>query len=111
MSEKFEGRVRKKLSQEFSRTGSRILGALPRLDEFILNPQAWTHSGPVPETSRNLSREKQGTNEDRSQNGPHPEVRVSMSQSSEDLSPEETSYNMNQQSPDLCTAEKILYNP
>ena len=37
-SEEIESRVTKKLSQEFSETESRILGALSRLDEFLLNP-------------------------------------------------------------------------
>ena len=37
----------KKLSQEFSRTESRILGALSKLDEFLLNPQTRTLSGTV----------------------------------------------------------------
>ena len=39
VSEDIEGRVTKKLSQEFSRTESSILGALSKLDEFLLNPQ------------------------------------------------------------------------
>ena len=37
-----------------------LLGALSRLLDFFLNPHARAHSGPVPETSRNLSRVKQG---------------------------------------------------
>ena len=37
VSEKFEGIVPKRLSQEFSRTENRILGALARLDNF-----SWT---------------------------------------------------------------------
>ena len=47
-----EGRVTKKLSKEFSRTESRILGALSKLDEFLLNPQVRTCSVAVPGTSR-----------------------------------------------------------
>ena len=39
VSEQIKGRVTKKLSQEFSRTESRILGALSKLDEFLLNQQ------------------------------------------------------------------------
>ena len=35
VSEEVEMRVTKKLSQDFSRTESRILGALSKLDEFI----------------------------------------------------------------------------
>ena len=80
VSEEIEVIVTKKLSQEFSRTESRILGALSRLDEFILNPQAPVHSETVPEVSWNSNIENQGINEDLSQNDPHPEVQVSLSQ-------------------------------
>ena len=55
LSEEIEGRVTRKLSQEFNRTESRILGALSRLDEFLLNQQVRTHSGSVPETFRNTN--------------------------------------------------------
>ena len=55
VSEQIEGRVTKKLSQEFSRTESRILGALSKLDEFLLNQQTTTHSGTVPGTFRNTN--------------------------------------------------------
>ena len=36
VSEEIEGRVTKKLSQEFMRTENRILGALARLDDFLM---------------------------------------------------------------------------
>ena len=36
VSDEIEGRVTKKLSKEFSRTESRILRALSKLDEFLL---------------------------------------------------------------------------
>ena len=39
LSEEIEGRVTKKLSQEFIRTKFRIFGAQSKLDEFLLNPQ------------------------------------------------------------------------
>ena len=81
VSEEIEGRVTKKLSQEFSRTESRILGTLSKLDEFILNQQIRTHSGTVPGTFRNTNVENQGTNEDESQSDPHPEVGSSVCQS------------------------------
>ena len=55
VSEEIEGRVIKKLSQEYSRTESRILGALSKLDEFLLNQQIQTHSGTVSGTFRNRS--------------------------------------------------------
>ena len=50
VSEEIEGRVTKKLSKDFSKTESRILGALSKLDEFLLNPQVRTCSVAVPET-------------------------------------------------------------
>ena len=81
VSEEIEGRVTKKLSEEFSRTESRILGALSKLDEFLLNPQIRTHSGTVPGTFRNTNVENQEPNEDCSQNDHHPEVRPSVCQS------------------------------
>ena len=54
VSEEIEGRVTEKLSQEFSRTENRILGALARLDDFLMNPLLQGHSGTTPETSRNM---------------------------------------------------------
>ena len=66
-SEEMEGRVTEKLSQEFSRTESRILGALSRLDDLLLNPIIQGHSGTAAETSRNAYGTNQGTNEDDSQ--------------------------------------------
>ena len=74
VSEEIEGRVTKKFSQEFSRTESRILGALARLDDFLMNPLLQGHSGITPETSRNVFSVNQGTNEDDSQSDPHPEA-------------------------------------
>ena len=74
VSEKIEGRVTKKLSQEFSRTENRILGGLARLDDFLMNPVLQGHSGTSPETSRNVFSINQGTNEDDSQSYFHPEA-------------------------------------
>ena len=76
LSEEIESRVSKKLSQEFSRTESRILGALSKLDEYLLNQQIRTHSGTVPETFRNTNVDNQGTNEDDSMSDPHPEAGI-----------------------------------
>ena len=39
LSEEIEGRLTKKLSQEFSWTKIRILGAFSKLNKFLLNPQ------------------------------------------------------------------------
>ena len=74
VSEEIEGRITKKLSQEFSRTENRILGALARLDDFLMNPLLQGHSGITRETSRNVFSINQGTNEDDSQSDPHPEA-------------------------------------
>ena len=88
VSEQIEGRVTKKLSQDFSRTESRILGALSKLDEFLLNQQIRTHSGIVPGTFRNTNVENQGTNEDDSQSDPHPEAGIFRSQITQNSGPE-----------------------
>ena len=74
VSEEIEGRVTKKLSQEFSRTENRILGALARLDDFLMKPLLQGHSGTTPETSRNMFSINQGTNADDSQSNPHIEA-------------------------------------
>ena len=57
-----------------------------------MNSHARAHSGPVPETSWSLIRENQKTNEDHSQDDPDPDMGVSLSQSSQYIIPEETSY-------------------
>ena len=74
VSEEIEGKVTKKLSQDFSRTESRISGALSCLDDFLLSPSNQGHSGNAPAKSRNTLRTSQGTNEDDSQSDPHPEA-------------------------------------
>ena len=86
--EEIEGRVTKQLSQEFSRTESRILGTLSKLDKFLLNPQIRTHSGTVPGTFRNTNVENQGTNEDDSQSDPHPETGLFRSRTTQHSGPE-----------------------
>ena len=89
ISEEIEGRVSKKLSQEFSRTESRILGALTKLDEFLSNQQIHTHFETVPGTFRNTNVENQGTNEDDSQSGPHPEAVIFRGQTTQNLGPKD----------------------
>ena len=64
VSEGIEGRVTKKLSQEFSRTENRILGALSRLDDYLMNTLIQGHFATAPETSRNAFSTKQGTNDE-----------------------------------------------
>ena len=77
VSEEIEGRVTKKLSKEFSWPESRILGALSKLDEFLLNPQVRTCSVAVPGTSGNNISKKRELTGDRSLNDPCPEEMVS----------------------------------
>ena len=60
VSEEIEGRVIKKLSQEFSRMVSRILGALSKLHEFLLNPQVPQPSREHPGTSTQKTRNPLG---------------------------------------------------
>ena len=88
VSEEIEGRVTKKLSQEFSRTESPILGALPKLDEFLLNLEIRTDSGTVRGTFRSTSVENQGTKEHDSRSDPHPQAGLFRSQTTQNSGPE-----------------------
>ena len=72
VSEEIEGRVTKKLSKEFNKTESRILGALSKLGEFLLNPQVRTCSV-IQGASRNANSENREIHGDRSSNDPYPE--------------------------------------
>ena len=75
VSEEIEGRITKQLSKEFSGTESRILAALSKLDEFLLNPQVQTCSVAVPGTSRNSNSENREPNVDCFSDDTCPEVR------------------------------------
>ena len=48
VSEEIEGGFARKLSQQFSRTENRSLGALARLDDFLTCPLIQGHSGTAP---------------------------------------------------------------
>ena len=96
VSEEIEGRVTKRLSKEFSRTENRILGALARLDDFLMNPLLPGYSGATPEPTRSALRNNQGTNEDDSQNDPHPEAGLFHGQSTRNAGPEEERDTCNQ---------------
>ena len=74
VSEEIKGRITKKLSKEFSKTESRILGALSKLDELLLNPQVRTCSVAIPETSRKNISENRETTGDHPSDDPYPEV-------------------------------------
>ena len=75
---------------------SRVLGALYKLDEFLLNPQKRTCLGAVPGTSWNSGLENREPTRDSSQNGPYPEVEFSIRQTSNsaDSDRKETSHNV-----------------
>ena len=92
VSKEIEGRVTKKLSKEFSRTESRILGALSKLDEFLLNPQVRTCSVVASGTSRSNNLENQGTNEDRPSDDPGPEVEFASPISGAETNPHSNSF-------------------
>ena len=79
--EEIEGRVTKKLSKDFSMTESRILIALSKLDELLLNQQVRTCSVAVPGTTWNCNSENRETTGDRSSDDPCPEVRFYSHQS------------------------------
>ena len=70
VSEEIEGRVTKKLSREFSRTENRILGALARLDDFLMNVLLQGHSDTTAETCRKMFGINHGTYEDDAQKKP-----------------------------------------
>ena len=74
VSEDIEGRVTKKFSKQFSRTESTILGALSKLDEFLLSPQVRTCTVAVPGASRNNDSENREATGDHSLGDPCPDV-------------------------------------
>ena len=86
------GKGHKMLSEEFSSTENRILGALARLDKFPMNPLLPEGSGTTPEPSRNALSISQGTNEDDCQNDPHPEAGLFHGQMTQNSGPEEGHY-------------------
>ena len=89
VSEEFEGRLTRNLSQEFSRTENRILGGLVRLDDFLMHPLLQGHSGTAPETSRNALNTSQGTIEVDSQSDPHPEAGIFQNRVTQNSGPED----------------------
>ena len=115
VSEEIEGRVTKKLSKEFSKTESRILGALSKLNKFLLNPQVRTGSVAVQGTSRNANSENRETHGDRSSNDPYPEVVYFPYHSGQLNSPERdtNSHMVTENYPHMVTGgpEEIRHNP
>ena len=114
VSEEIEGRVTKKLSKEFNKTESRILGALSKLDEFLLNAQV-RNCSVVQGASRNANSENRETHGDLSLNDPYPEVGYFSHRSGQPNSPE-TGINphlMTRNYSHLVTGatEEICHNP
>ena len=77
ISEKIDCMVTIKLSQDVSRTESRLLAALSKLHQSLLNHQVRTSSGTFPATSRNNDVENQEPTRDRSHNHSYPKVELS----------------------------------
>ena len=94
LSEENKGRVTTKLPQEVSSTESRILGAMSKLDEFLLNPWKRTFSWTLSGTFQSADVENQKPSGVRSQIYPHPEVEFSACRASNliDSYPDETSH-------------------
>ena len=115
VSEEIEGRVTKKLSKEFNKTESHILGALLRLDEFLLNPKVRTCSVAVQGTSRNTNSGNREIHGDRSSNDPYPEMGYFPRHTGNLNSPETeaNSHMMTENYPHLVTGatEDIRHNP
>ena len=89
VSEEVEGRVTKRLSNELSKRENHILGALARLDDFLVKMLLQGDSGATPKASRNPFITSQGTNEDDSQNDPHPQAGLFHSQITQTSGPED----------------------
>ena len=115
VSEEIEGRVTKKLSKEFSKTESRILGALSKLDEFLPNPQVRNCSVAVQGASRNANSENRETHGDRSSDDPFPAVGSFPHHSGQlnSLEAETNSHMVTKNYPHMVTGgpEEIRHNP
>ena len=89
ISEETVGRVTNVLLKDFSRTDNLIMDALARLNDSFMNPLLQGHPGTTPELSRNALSTSQGTNEDDSQNDPHPEAGLFHGQMTQNSRPED----------------------
>ena len=90
VSEEIEGRVTKKLSREYRRTESSILGALTNLDEVLPNRLIHTHFETVPGTFRSTKRGKPGNEWGRLpewSSFPHPEAGIFRGQTTQNFGP------------------------
>ena len=96
------------MSQQFSRTESRILGALSKPDDFLLNPQVQACSGTVPATSLNSDLENWEPSGDRSQNSPHPEVEFSTRRASNSADSDQVE-NYHKSRTDFCRHKTSIF--
>ena len=114
VSKEIEGRVTENISKEFNKTESRILGALSKLDEFLLNPQVRTFSV-VQGASRNADSENRESHGDRSSNDPYPEGGYFPHHYGQLNSPEAETYPImvTENNPHMVTGatEEIRHNP
>ena len=110
VSEEIEGRGTKKLSKEFNKTKSRILGALSKLDKFLLHPQARTCSV-VQGASRSADSENREIHGDRSSNDPYPEGGYFSHHSGQLNSPEADMVTQNYSHMVTGATEEIRHNP
>ena len=110
VSEEIEGRVTKELSKEFNKTESRILGALSKLDEFLLNLQVRTCSV-IQGTTRIAYSVNRETHGDRSSNDLYPERGYFPNHSGQLNSPETDM--VTETYPHMVTGatEEICHNP
>ena len=95
-------------SSEFSRTENCILGALARLDDFLVNWLLPGHSGTTPEPTRNTNVDNQGTNEDDSQSDPYPEAGLFRSQTTQKSGPEVGPYMVTGATEEICNGRDIV---
>ena len=89
VSEKIEGRVTKKLFQKFNKKENCKLGALSRLDDFLMNLLVQCYSKITPETSRYAYGANQGTSENETQSEHHPEAGLLRSQTTDNFGTED----------------------
>ena len=110
VSEEIERNVTGELSKEFSRTESRILGALSKPDKFLLNPQFRTFSVAILGTSRSNGSESRNPTGDCSLCDPSPEAVFSASHSGDlnDSEHEETHQSSN---PSYYTPKRAVQFP
>ena len=81
---------------------NRILGALSRLDDFLMNQLVQGHSGTAPDTSQNTYSWNQRTNENNTRSDPQPEASIFRNQMTENSGPEDGHDNCFQKTQAIC---------